>query len=72
MAGASKTQTETRASQRPTFAGPVEASGLLRYVYQPPKTAMGLEDWPTLGEMILAGKRVVAFIDYNVNMKRVP
>ena len=54
------------------FAESIEASGLLPYIYQPPKTAMTLDDWPTLGEMIISGKRVITFIDYNFNTKAVP
>ncbi|PVH93425.1 PLC-like phosphodiesterase [Periconia macrospinosa] len=54
------------------FVAPVEASGLLRYIYQPPSNAMRLSDWPTLGEMILQNKRVVTFIDYNFNTTEVP
>lgn len=54
------------------FAEPIERSGLLQYIYQPPKTAMTLDDWPTLGEMILSGKRVVTFIDYGPNTTAVP
>lgn len=30
------------------FVDPIEASGLKQYIYQPPKTAMTLSDWPTL------------------------
>lgn len=54
------------------FAEPIEASGLLQYVYQPPTTAMTLEDWPTLGELIISGKRVITFIDYGFNTEKVP
>jgi len=54
------------------FAEPIEASGLLRYVYQPPNTAMTLDDWPTLGELILSGKRVITFIDYGPDTDAVP
>jgi len=54
------------------FADPVTNSGLLEYIYQPPKTAMELDDWPTLGELILSGKRVITFIDYNSNTAVVP
>lgn len=54
------------------FAEPIEASGLLPYVYQPPNTAMTLEDWPTLGELIISGKRVITFIDYNYDTNAVP
>ncbi|KAH9876308.1 hypothetical protein J1614_004187 [Plenodomus biglobosus] len=54
------------------FADPIEKSGLKQYIYQPPKTAMTLEDWPTLSEMILNNDRVVTFIDYNFDTDNVP
>ncbi|KAF1942348.1 PLC-like phosphodiesterase [Clathrospora elynae] len=54
------------------YVDPIEKSGLKQYIYQPPKTAMTLEDWPTLGEMILNKKRVVTFIDYNFDTDKVP
>ncbi|KAI8934203.1 hypothetical protein NX059_008952 [Plenodomus lindquistii] len=54
------------------FADPIEKSGLKQYIYQPPKTAMTLEDWPTLSEMILNNDRVVTFIDYNFDHEAVP
>ncbi|KAF1960272.1 PLC-like phosphodiesterase [Byssothecium circinans] len=55
-----------------TFVDPVEKSGLMQYIYQPPATAMRVNDWPTLGEMIISGKRVVTFIDYNFDTDAVP
>jgi len=54
------------------FDVPVRSSGLYDYVYQPPKTAMTIDDWPTLAEMILSQKRVVTFIDYNYDTDAVP
>ncbi|KAF2642262.1 PLC-like phosphodiesterase [Massarina eburnea CBS 473.64] len=54
------------------FVDPIEKSGLKQYIYQPPATAMGLDDWPTLGELILGGKRVITFIDYNFDTDAVP
>ncbi|KAF2872531.1 PLC-like phosphodiesterase [Massariosphaeria phaeospora] len=54
------------------FVDPVEKSGLKQYIYQPPKTAMTLEDWPTLSELIISGKRVITFIDYNFDTDAVP
>jgi hypothetical protein len=50
----------------------VRASGLFDYIYQPPKTAMSIDDWPTIGEMILSQKRVVTFIDYGFDTTNVP
>jgi hypothetical protein len=55
-----------------TFVDPIEKSGLRKYIYQPPKTFMRLEDWPMLGEMIRDDQRVVAFIDYNADTDAVP
>lgn len=54
------------------YVGPIENSGLMPFIYQPPKTAMTLEDWPTLSELIVKGKRVVVFIDYNFDTDAVP
>jgi hypothetical protein len=54
------------------FVDPIEKSGLKQFIYQPPKTAMALDDWPTLSEMIISGKRVVTFIDYNFDTDTVP
>lgn len=33
---------------------------------------MALDDWPTLASMILTGKRVVMFMDYNANQTAYP
>ena len=54
------------------FTSPLESSGLTTYAYNPPKIPMGLDDWPTLSEMILTGKRVVIFLDYDANQTQVP
>jgi hypothetical protein len=54
------------------FDSPIRSSGLIDHVYQPPKTAMTIDDWPTLGQMILSRKRVVTFIDYNYDTTNVP
>ena len=50
----------------------IESTGLVKYAYIPTKIPMALEDWPTLATMILAGKRVVIFMDYNANQTAVP
>jgi hypothetical protein len=54
------------------FDAPIRSSGLIDHIYQPPKTAMTIDDWPTLGQMILSRKRVVTFIDYNQDTANVP
>jgi hypothetical protein len=50
----------------------IEQTGLVQYAYLPPKIPMGIEDWPTLATMILTGKRVVIFMDYEANQTAVP
>ena len=42
----------------------LEETGLKQFAYEPPVIPMALNDWPTLGSMILSGKRVVIFMDY--------
>lgn len=54
------------------YTAPVQNSGLINYVYTPPKVPMGLDDWPTLGEMIFSGKRVVVMLDYQANQAAIP
>lgn len=54
------------------YTAPFVNSGLEPYLYIPPKIPMHLDDWPTLTEMILSGKRVVAFMDYDANQTAVP
>lgn len=41
-----------------------ESSGASSYAYVPPQNPMPRSLWPTLGEMIASGKRLVVFIDY--------
>lgn len=39
--------------------------------YVPPKQVMNITDWPTLGEMIITGRRIVIFMDYKANQTEV-
>ncbi|KAH7011655.1 PLC-like phosphodiesterase [Ilyonectria destructans] len=50
----------------------IEKTGILKYVYSPPYLPMSLDDWPTLEDMILRGKRVVMFLDYEADQKEYP
>ncbi|OAA50710.1 PLC-like phosphodiesterase, TIM beta/alpha-barrel domain protein [Cordyceps fumosorosea ARSEF 2679] len=50
----------------------IEKSGIQKYAYTPPLLPMRLGDWPTLEELILRGKRVIMFLDYNANHTAVP
>ena len=54
------------------YTGALEASGLGSYAYTPPKIPMAIHDWPTLSQLILSGKRVIIFMDYNANQTIVP
>ena len=54
------------------YTQPFTASGLIDYAYIPPKMPMGLDDWPTLAEMILLNKRAVIMLDYQANQKAIP
>jgi len=54
------------------FSSFIEDTGLVQYAYQPPKIPMGINDWPTLESMILSGKRVVMFLDYEARQETVP
>jgi len=59
-------------SKADLYAPYIEASGILKYTYRPPFVPMALDDWPTLSEMILKGKRVVMFMDYEANPTEYP
>lgn len=50
----------------------IESTGLVNHAYIPPKIPMGINDWPTLASMIVSGKRVVFFMDYDANQTAVP
>jgi len=54
------------------YVAPILNSGLKRFVYVPPSVPMDINGWPTLGEMIISGKRVVVFLDYEADQSRVP
>ncbi|RYP29597.1 hypothetical protein DL767_006649 [Monosporascus sp. MG133] len=48
-----------------------EETGMIDYVFQPDGD-LGLAEWPTLGEMIDAGTRLVVFMDYGADTNKVP
>ncbi|KAK1836258.1 PI-PLC X domain-containing protein 1 [Podospora conica] len=50
----------------------IEKTGILRYVYTPPKIPMARDDWPTLAEMIMRGQRIVMYLDYDTNQTAFP
>ncbi|MCJ1440166.1 MAG: hypothetical protein MMC23_000649 [Stictis urceolatum] len=54
------------------YVQPIINSGIEKYLYEPPKIPMGLDDWPTIGNLILSQKRVILFMDYMANQTQVP
>ncbi|KAK2467580.1 hypothetical protein APHAL10511_000435 [Amanita phalloides] len=44
-----------------------DQAGLTSYIYVPPHTPMKYDEWPTLGDMIDSGKRVVMFLDHGAD-----
>ena len=59
-------------SEPSLYAPFIEQTGILKYAYEPPYLPMGLDDWPTLENMVLRGKRVVMFMDYMANQLKYP
>ncbi|KAI2627359.1 PLC-like phosphodiesterase [Hypomontagnella submonticulosa] len=53
------------------FGDAFKATGLDAYVFTP-ESQLGFNDWPTLGDMISSGNRVVVFMDYNMDTSKVP
>lgn len=51
---------------------PFQASGIASMAYIPPHLPMKRSEWPTLGQLIDSGKRVVVFMDANANPSVVP
>lgn len=49
------------------FDAAYTSSGLKSYAYTPPTSPIDLKSWPTLGDLITAGTRVVAFVDAGAN-----
>ncbi|RYP51940.1 hypothetical protein DL768_002816 [Monosporascus sp. mg162] len=48
-----------------------EETGMIDYAFQPDGD-LSLAEWPTLGEMIDAGTRLVVFMDYGADANKVP
>ncbi|GAB7364882.1 hypothetical protein MBLNU230_g5673t1 [Neophaeotheca triangularis] len=54
------------------YTSAIENSGIREYLYEPEYIPQHRDQWPTLGEMIISGKRVVMFMDYQANQQKVP
>ncbi|KAI0972346.1 PLC-like phosphodiesterase [Xylaria arbuscula] len=53
------------------FDDAFKAVGLDSYTFVPSDT-LALADWPTLGDLISSGNRVIVFMDYNSDTSKVP
>jgi hypothetical protein len=49
-----------------------DKTGFTDMAYVPPQPVMSRDDWPTLGEMIESGKRVVVFLDKGAEARTEP
>lgn len=54
------------------YTSPIMDAGLGPYLFEPSKIPMHRDDWPTFQDIILSGKRVVIFMDYQANQTQVP
>lgn len=54
------------------YVSAIQNSGIAQYLYEPEYVPQHRDQWPTLGQMILSGKRAVLFMDYNANQTTVP
>ncbi|TDL28244.1 PLC-like phosphodiesterase [Rickenella mellea] len=54
------------------FDSVFQSAGLVSLSYTPPSAVVPASQWPTLGSMIDAGKRLVTFLDANANFDSVP
>ncbi|KAJ5502913.1 hypothetical protein N7463_005787 [Penicillium fimorum] len=53
------------------FGDTFSSSGISNYAYIPSENPLPIADWPTLGDMISSGKRLVVFLDYGADTKKV-
>ncbi|KAI0994423.1 hypothetical protein K3495_g13759 [Podosphaera aphanis] len=53
------------------FGNDMNASGLAKYAYVPPKQ-LAIDEWPTMQNLITAGTRLVMFLDYGADTAAVP
>jgi hypothetical protein len=55
-----------------TFAEGFTSTGLAELAYVPSQSTTARTEWPTLGEMVDSGKRLVVFMDYDADFSSVP
>lgn len=55
------------------FVAPLQNSGIADMAYVPSNnTSLQYEQWPSLGDLILQGKRAIVYMDYKADQTRVP
>lgn len=54
------------------YAPYIESTGITKYTYEAPYLPMKRSDWPTLEYLILRGKRVLMFLDYEADQEKYP
>ncbi|KAI5813367.1 PLC-like phosphodiesterase [Pyronema omphalodes] len=54
------------------FRAPLENSGLSKLAYIPDNRTIAYNQWPTLSELILKGKRAIVFMDYEADENKIP
>ena len=59
-------------SKAEMYAPHIEQTGITRFLYTPPHLPMALDDWPTLENMIINGKRVIMMMDYETQPEQYP
>lgn len=55
-----------------TFAADFASAGLDALAYVPPQSTTARDEWPTLGELVDSGKRLVVFMDYGADFSAAP
>lgn len=53
------------------FGDTFSSTGIDKYAFVPSSNPLSIGDWPTLGEMISSGKRLVVFLDYGADTTKV-
>ncbi|KAJ5143611.1 uncharacterized protein N7515_002398 [Penicillium bovifimosum] len=53
------------------FGDTFASSGIADYAYTPSANPLLIADWPTLGDLISSGKRLVVFLDYGADPSKV-
>ncbi|KAJ5157010.1 uncharacterized protein N7482_008110 [Penicillium canariense] len=53
------------------FGSTFSSSGIDSYAFAPSSSPLSIGDWPTIGDLISSGKRLVVFLDYGADTSKV-